>query len=80
MILLLQIDFEDKSYPVMFWIHGGGNTSGLKDYYDYSKLVSTRGVVVVRTNYRSRGAWVVHSSFNSRIAKRALIRLQILAL
>ena len=33
------IDFEEKSYPVMFWIHGGGNTSGLKDYYDYSKLV-----------------------------------------
>ena len=24
--------------PVMFWIHGGGNTSGLKDFYDFSKL------------------------------------------
>ena len=21
----------------MFWIHGGGNTSGLKDLYDFSK-------------------------------------------
>ena len=21
--------------PVMFWIHGGGNTSGLKDLYDF---------------------------------------------
>ena len=23
--------------PVMFWIHGGGNTSGMKDLYDFSK-------------------------------------------
>jgi para-nitrobenzyl esterase len=44
-------DFN-KSYPVMVWIHGGGNTTGLKDYYDFSKLVASRGVVVVSTNYR----------------------------
>ena len=25
--------------PVMFWIHGGGNTSGLKDLYDFNKMV-----------------------------------------
>ena len=25
-----------KLLPVMFWIHGGGNTSGLKDLYDFS--------------------------------------------
>jgi para-nitrobenzyl esterase len=57
------IDFEEKSYPVMFWIHGGGNTSGLKDYYDYSKLVSTRDVVVVRTNYRLGAlGWFTHPS------------------
>ena len=57
------IDFKDKSYPVMFWIHGGGNTSGLKDYYDYSKLVSTRDVVVVRTNYRLGAlGWFTHPS------------------
>ena len=23
----------------MFWIHGGGNTSGLKDIYDFTGLV-----------------------------------------
>ncbi len=45
-------DFKSKSYPVMVWIHGGGNTTGLKDYYDFSKLVASRGVVVVSTNYR----------------------------
>ena len=21
--------------PVMFWIHGGGNSSGMKDLYDF---------------------------------------------
>ena len=30
---------SDKLLPVMFWIHGGGNTSGLKDLYDFSKFV-----------------------------------------
>ena len=28
-----------ENIPVMFWIHGGGNTSGLKDIYDFSGLV-----------------------------------------
>ena len=36
----------------MFWIHGGGNTSGLKDLYDFSKMVSKHNVIVVRINYR----------------------------
>ena len=36
----------------MFWIHGGGNTSGLKDLYDFSKMVSRHNVIVVRINYR----------------------------
>ena len=31
---------SDSLLPVMFWIHGGGNTSGLKDIYDFSKLVN----------------------------------------
>ena len=38
--------------PVMFWIHGGGNTSGLKDLYDFSKMVRKHNVIVVRINYR----------------------------
>ena len=36
----------------MFWIHGGGNTSGLKDLYDFSGLVRSQDVVVVSVNYR----------------------------
>ena len=38
--------------PVMFWIHGGGNTSGLKDLYDFSKLVKKHNVIVITINYR----------------------------
>ncbi|MDG0969185.1 MAG: carboxylesterase family protein [Porticoccaceae bacterium] len=54
-------DFLTKQYPVMFWIHGGGNTSGLKDYYDYSKLADTQKVVVVTTNYRLGAlGWFAH--------------------
>jgi para-nitrobenzyl esterase len=43
---------SDKKLPVMFWIHGGGNTSGLKDIYDFSGLVQKQNVIVVSINYR----------------------------
>ena len=33
--------------PVMFWIHGGGNTSGHKDFYNFSELVKKKEVIVV---------------------------------
>jgi len=42
----------EESLPVMFWIHGGGNTAGYKGYYDFSSLVETENVVVVTINYR----------------------------
>lgn len=45
-------DFASKQYPVMFWIHGGGNTTGEKDYYDFTKMVLNKDVVVVTINYR----------------------------
>ena len=38
--------------PVMFWIHGGGNTSGHKDFYNFSELVKRKDVIVVSPNYR----------------------------
>jgi para-nitrobenzyl esterase len=54
-------DFANKSYPVMFWIHGGGNTTGHKDYYDFTRLVAAQGVVVVTTNYRLGAlGWFTH--------------------
>tara|TARA_B110000879_G_scaffold210677_1_gene301338 strand:+ start:605 stop:2341 length:1737 start_codon:yes stop_codon:yes gene_type:complete len=50
-----------KSLPVMFWIHGGGNTSGLKDLYDFSKMVKRHDVIVVSINYRlGPFGWFTH--------------------
>ena len=43
---------SEELLPVMFWIHGGGNTSGLKDLYDFTKLVKKHNVIVVTINYR----------------------------
>lgn len=56
-------DFASRNYPVMLWIHGGGNTSGLKDYYQYDKLVARKDVVVVAVNYRLGAlGWFTHPS------------------
>jgi para-nitrobenzyl esterase len=38
--------------PVMFWIHGGGNTLGSGDMLDPSRLAAENDVVVVTINYR----------------------------
>ena len=52
--------------PVMFWIHGGGNTSGLKDIYDFSKIVKKHNVIVVSINYRlGPFGWFTHPSIQS---------------
>ena len=49
--------------PVMFWIHGGGNTSGLKDIYDFSAMVKKHDVIVVSINYRlGPFGWFTHPS------------------
>jgi para-nitrobenzyl esterase len=54
---------SDKLLPVMFWIHGGGNTSGLKDTYDFSKMASKHNVIVVTINYRlGPFGWFTHPS------------------
>lgn len=42
----------DGTLPVMFWIHGGGNTAGHKNDYDFSRLAANQNVVVVTLNYR----------------------------
>ena len=52
--------------PVMFWIHGGGNTSGLKDIYDFSKVVAKHKVIVVRINYRlGPFGWFTHPAIQN---------------
>ena len=45
-------DYASRRYPVMFWIHGGANTSGHKGTYDFSGLAAREDVVVVTINYR----------------------------
>ena len=42
----------NRRLPVMFWIHGGANTSGIKDYYDFSEFIRRHQVLVVTVNYR----------------------------
>ena len=50
-------------FPVMIWIHGGGNTSGLKDLYDFSTMVRKHNVIVVTINYRlGPFGWFTHPS------------------
>ena len=54
---------QSNLLPVMFWIHGGGNTSGLKDLYDFNKMVKRHNVIVVRINYRlGPFGWFTHPS------------------
>ena len=49
--------------PVMFWIHGGGNTSGMKDLYDFSTMIRNHKVIVVSINYRlGPFGWFTHPS------------------
>jgi para-nitrobenzyl esterase len=45
---------KSGSFPVMFWIHGGGfrQGSGTYDMYSGAHLASARDVVVVTINYR----------------------------
>jgi para-nitrobenzyl esterase len=41
-----------EKLPVMFWIHGGGNTIGTANTYPGSRLAGGEQVVVVTINYR----------------------------
>jgi len=57
---------NSKLLPIMFWIHGGGNTSGLKDIYDFSKMVNRHNVIVVTINYRLGAfGWFTHPAIQS---------------
>ncbi len=49
--------------PVLFWIHGGGNSIGDAVLYDPSNLVLAHDVVVVTTHYRlGPFGWLRHGS------------------
>ncbi len=54
---------EDRKLPVMVWIHGGGNTTGHKGAYNFSKFVANQDVIVVTINYRLGPlGWLTHPS------------------
>ena len=53
----------EKRLPVMFWIHGGGNTIGHagQEMYNGAALSTTHQVIVVSVNYRlGPFGWFVH--------------------
>ncbi len=53
----------EASLPVMFWIHGGGNTIGNAGFYDGGNLAATHDVIVVAINYRlGPFGWFRHAS------------------
>jgi para-nitrobenzyl esterase len=43
---------DAEGLPVMFWIHGGGNTIGSGDTYVGANLAGQQDVVVITINYR----------------------------
>jgi len=52
--------------PVMFWIHGGGNSIGQGGTYDGSELAKRHDVVVVTFNYRlGPFGWFAHPALKS---------------
>lgn len=56
---------EDR-LPVMFWIHGGGNTLGWGDQLPVHPLVRDNGVIVVTINYRlGLFGWLGHPALRA---------------
>jgi len=52
--------------PVMFWIHGGGNSIGQGGTYDGSELAKRHDVVVVTFNYRlGPFGWFAHPALKT---------------
>lgn len=51
----------DERWPVMVWIHGGGNTVGHSGFYNGAPLAASQNVVVVTLNYRLGPlGWFLH--------------------
>jgi para-nitrobenzyl esterase len=52
--------------PVMFWIHGGGNSIGSASSYDGGHLATAERVIVVTTQYRlGPFGWLRHRSLRA---------------
>ena len=58
---------ENNKLPVMVWIHGGGNTSGMTSEYNPQKLVASQNVIVVTISYRlGIFGWFSHPELRNR--------------
>jgi len=58
----------EERLPVMFWIHGGGNSlgSGSQEVYNGSAMATTHKVIVVTMNYRlGPFGWFAHPALRS---------------
>lgn len=56
----------DERWPVMFWIHGGGNSMGWGDQTSPAALVRDHEVVVVSINYRlGIFGWLSHPALRA---------------
>jgi len=47
-----EVPTGDGRLPVMFWIHGGGNTVGSAGFYNGGELAVSQNVIVVAVQYR----------------------------
>ncbi|MEQ8516848.1 MAG: carboxylesterase family protein, partial [Chromatocurvus sp.] len=63
---------RESLLPVMFWIHGGGNSIGTGSSYDASLLALEQDVVVVSINYRLGFlGWLGHEALRQSAANPA---------
>jgi len=61
------IDFNEEKLPVMFWIHGGGNTWGYSasDMTTPKEFLNKHDVILVTVNYRlGPFGWLALNDFN----------------
>ncbi|MBL4867249.1 MAG: carboxylesterase family protein [Pseudomonadales bacterium] len=62
----VSVPVGEDTRPVMFWIHGGGNSTGELAGYDGKMLAELYGVVVVTVNYRlGVFGWMSHPALRS---------------
>lgn len=57
---------NSSELPVMFWLHGGGNSIGHGGSYNGARLATARDVVVVTINYRlAHLGWFSHPALKT---------------
>lgn len=67
-----EVPAEGARLPVMFWIHGGGNSVGDISMYNGGLLAQKYGVIVVATQYRlGPFGWLRHKSLRAMDAEDA---------